>query len=69
MEPIFGMREVQEYNLQSIDSLYKRTYRCQQSALEFFYRSGGFRNSVFLYFSEEVGDGLFSHLERPKHSL
>ena len=69
MEPIFGMREVQEYSLQSIDSLYKRTYRCQQSALEFFYRSGGFRNSVFLYFSEEVGDGLFSHLERPKHSL
>ena len=55
MEPLCPMRGVQRYALRAMEALYKRTYRCQQSALEFFYRDGGFRNSVFLYFPEEVG--------------
>lgn len=54
MEPLCPMRAVQRYALRAMEALYKRTYRCQQSALEFFYRDGGFRNSVFLYFPEEV---------------
>lgn len=56
MVSLYPMRGVQRYALASLEALYKRTYRCQQSALEFFYHQGGFRNSVFLYFPEEVGE-------------
>lgn len=57
MTPLCPMRAVQLYPLRGLEALYKRTYRCQQSALEFFFRDGGFRSSVFLYFPEEVSLG------------
>ena len=33
-------------------ALYKRVYCCQQSALELFFRRGGFTDSLYLFFTE-----------------
>lgn len=43
-----------QVRLGSVIGLFKRTYECQQSSFEVFYKKNGFTNSVFLTFATQV---------------
>ena len=52
--PVIATDPIQVYLLRDIRLLFTRSYNCQQSALEFYYRHNGFYNSVYLYFPDMV---------------
>lgn len=61
MRSVLPMSQLQVFSLKQIRMLFKRSYNCQQSAMEFFYDKHGFYNSVFLYFPDPVRLISFSH--------
>lgn len=61
MKSVFPMSQIQVYSLKHINMLFKRTYNCQQSALEFYYHNHGFYNSVLLYFPDPVSFSFLYH--------
>lgn len=58
--PVFSFPSIFSLPLSHCVALYKRTYCCQQSALELFFRRGGFTDSLYLFFTErKIRDNVY----------
>lgn len=58
--PVLSLPSVFSLPLHQCVALYKRTYCCQQSALELFFRRGGFSDSLYLFFTErKIRDSVY----------
>lgn len=53
-KPVVSTPPIQVLSLESCVALFKRSYNCQQSGLELFYRVNGQTTSLYLFFTEMV---------------